>query len=56
MNKQWLPIKNHEYTYKLRTCLQEIKGIAETYLTDCQGFKCDAMEEILQEITKAEEE
>ena len=37
-------------------CLQEIKGIAETYLTDCQGFKCDAMEEILQKITKAEEE
>jgi DNA repair ATPase RecN len=36
--------------------LQEIKDIAETYLTDCQGFKCDAMEEILQKITKEEEE
>ena len=36
--------------------LQEIKYIAETYLTDCQGFKCEAMEEIIQKITKAEEE
>ena len=36
--------------------LQEIKAIAESYLTDCQGFKCEAMEQILQFITKAEEE
>jgi hypothetical protein len=40
----------------LSQTLQEIKDIAETYLTDCQGFKCDAMEEILQKITKEEEE
>lgn len=41
---------------KRQMLLQEIKEIAETSLTDCQGFKCDAMDEILQKITKAEEE
>ena len=45
----------HE-AYKFQKCLQEIKAIAEEYLTDCQGFKCEAMEEIMQKITKAEEE
>ena len=44
------------YTYRLYNTLQEIKAIAEEYLTDCQGFKCEAMEEILQKITKAEVE
>lgn len=41
---------------KLLHTLQEIKDIAEEYLTDCQGFKCEAMEEIIQKITKAESE
>ena len=36
--------------------LQEIKTIAGEYLTDCQGFKCEAMEKIIQKITKVEEE
>ena len=47
---------NCEYTKKLEDTLQEIKAIAEEYLTDCQGFKCDAMEEIIQKITKVESE
>ena len=45
---------NHEYTYKLRTCLQEIKEIAENR-TNYPCSKC-IKTEILQKITKAEEE
>ena len=37
---------------KYRQCLQEIKEIAGRYLTDCQGFSCDAMDEILQKIAE----
>lgn len=39
---------------KYKQTLNAIKEIAEEYLTDCQGFKCEAMEEIIQKITKAE--
>lgn len=43
---------NHEYTYKLRTCLQEIKKIAEQSNIDCI-YRISVIRKIL---TKAEEE
>lgn len=37
---------------KLKTALKGIEEIAKQYLTDCQGSKCDAMDEIIQKINE----
>lgn len=44
--------KHLDLYIKYKQTLQEIKEIAERYLTDCQGFSCDAMQDILNIITK----
>jgi hypothetical protein len=49
---------NHEYTYKLRTCLQEIKAIAENEVEELTDSAINGGRylEILDLITKAESE
>ena len=41
---------------RLKSCLQEIKTIAKDNIIGCFSDKCDFADEILQKITKAEEE
>lgn len=35
--------------------IEKTKQLTKDYLTDCQGFKCDAMNEILQILDEVEQ-
>lgn len=49
-NFNWEQINKMQEKYQ--QILQDIEEIAKNYLTECQGFSCDAMNEILQKISE----
>lgn len=47
--------KGNKKVWYSEDVIEKTKQLAKDYLTDCQGFKCDAMNEILQILDEVEQ-